>query len=45
MKKSSEKVQLVDRLVMSIAKRKRSMPQKFLGEVIHLFLLIIVLLS
>lgn len=28
---SNEKVQQVDRLVMTIAKRKRTMPQKFLG--------------
>lgn len=29
---SSEKIQFVDRLAISITKRKRSMPQKFLGE-------------
>lgn len=29
---SSKKVQLVDRLAISITKRKRSTPQKFLGE-------------
>uniref|UniRef100_A0A3Q3WJ48 C2H2-type domain-containing protein n=1 Tax=Mola mola TaxID=94237 RepID=A0A3Q3WJ48_MOLML len=29
---SSEKMQLVDRLAISITKRKRSTPQKFLGE-------------
>lgn len=31
MRKSNEKTQLVDRLAMSITKRKRSTPQKFLG--------------
>ncbi|XP_019944258.2 zinc finger protein Eos isoform X2 [Paralichthys olivaceus] len=29
---SSEKIQIVDRLAISITKRKRSTPQKFLGE-------------
>lgn len=29
---SNEKIQLVDRLAISITKRKRSTPQKFLGE-------------
>lgn len=29
---SSKKVQSVDRLAISITKRKRSTPQKFLGE-------------
>ncbi|CAF89203.1 unnamed protein product, partial [Tetraodon nigroviridis] len=32
MRKSNEKSLLVDRLAMSITKRKRSTPQKFLGE-------------
>lgn len=31
LKKPSEKIQLVDRLAISITKRKRSTPQKFLG--------------
>ena len=29
---SNEKIQFVDRLAISITKRKRSTPQKFLGE-------------
>ena len=29
---SNEKIQCVDRLAISITKRKRSTPQKFLGE-------------
>lgn len=29
---SNEKIQVVDRLAISITKRKRSTPQKFLGE-------------
>lgn len=29
---SNEKIQLVDRLAISTTKRKRSTPQKFLGE-------------
>ncbi|XP_056896525.1 zinc finger protein Eos isoform X3 [Takifugu flavidus] len=32
MNQSNEKIQQVDRLAMTIAKRKRTMPQKFLGE-------------
>lgn len=31
MNQSNEKIQQVDRLAMTIAKRKRTMPQKFLG--------------
>lgn len=31
---SSKKVQQVDRLAIGITKRKRSTPQKFLGEIL-----------
>lgn len=38
---SNEKIQSADRLAISITKRKRSTPQKFLGEfdkTIHVFI-------
>lgn len=35
---SNEKIQFVDRLSISITKRKRSTPQKFLGEFFFLTL-------
>lgn len=43
MNQSNEKIQQVDRLVMTIAKRKRTMPQKFLGSFMALKRLTVVI--
>lgn len=37
LKKPSEKIQLVDRLAISVTKRKRSTPKKFLGGFVFVF--------